>query len=225
MRKFILQNKVAIIAVALVMCLSVSCVVVAQTSDSTILDRIVMTYLNLKASEQGNVGEAEVGMNSMLIEDHFPYFRINDGMYTAKDIYTTGETTLTGGLIYGTATSTITATTTAGDLLLTAAQVCDNGYIDLTADIETGAFTLTFPTATLLYADCLNANDDTKDSLWVYNLSGSNATITAGTGGKLVEENGEDVVIGTGHWAECEIKMMDDGASYLLACTEWQDAD
>lgn len=136
-----------------------------------------------------------------------------------------GETTLTGGLIYGSATSTITATTTSGDLLLTAAQVCDNGYIDLTADIGTGAFTLTFPTAALLYADCLNANDDTKDSLWVYNLSGDNMTLTAGTGGVLVEENGEDVVIGTGHWAECEVKMMDDGASYLLACTEWQDAD
>ena len=58
------------------------------------------------------------------------------------------------GAMVGSATSTLTATTTAGDLLLTVKQVCDNNWITLDSSIEAGAFTLTLPTAALLNSSC-----------------------------------------------------------------------
>ena len=93
MRKFIYKNKVAIIAVSLVMCVSFGFVAVAQTESGTILDRIVMAYLELKLGEQ-NVESDSFGMSSMLAEDNIPYIRNNDGYYSGKDITTTG--TITG---------------------------------------------------------------------------------------------------------------------------------
>lgn len=135
-----------------------------------------------------------------------------------------GETIFAGNVVLGGATTTITATTSAGDLLLTAAQICNGGNeIELEAGIEAGAFTVTLPTAALLAADCLGTNG--SKTIWIDNNSGDNATITAGTGGDLLEGDGLNVVIGTANQAKIEIQMHTNGTAYRAAVSEWQDAD
>lgn len=136
----------------------------------------------------------------------------------------TGEMLFAGNVVLGGATTTISATTSAGDLLLTAAQICDGGNdFDLLAGINAGDFTVTLPTATLLAADCLSTGG--FKTIWINNNSGDTATITAGTGGDLLEIEGDDLAIGTAHQAEIQIQMLNGGISYRAAVTEWQDAD
>lgn len=148
----------------------------------------------------------------------------SDDWNVGGNLSVTGETVFAGNVVIGGATTTITATTSAGNLLLTAAQICDSGSdIDLASGIDAGAFTVTLPTAALLAADCLGTNG--SKTIWINNNSGDNATITAGTGGDLLEGDGLNVVIATTHQASIEIQMLGGGTTYRAAVVEWQDAD
>lgn len=92
MKNFLIKNKVAVIAIALVICFSLSfSAIAANSNDSENLDEIVLTYLKLKLSQFQESGESMVGMYSMLIEDNFPYFRNNEGYYSALPITTTSD--------------------------------------------------------------------------------------------------------------------------------------
>ncbi len=131
-------------------------------------------------------------------------------------------------LVFSGATTTITATTAAAVLTLTAHQVCDYQFIELDPAIYDTAFALTLPTAALTYADCLEGNGDLTPSIWVFNNSGASATVTAGTAGILLEPNDgddHDVVIETGNYVELSLQIIDDGAAMIIAAQEWDDAD
>jgi len=121
--------------------------------------------------------------------------------------------------MFGGATTTITATTSETDLLLTNRQVVESDYIELHSNIKDFAFTLTLPTAADL-SSLMNGTAMTK-TFWVRNDSGANATVTAGTGGIILEPDGQNVVIGTGNYAEITIKMLNSGKAYLLGVDEW----
>lgn len=129
------------------------------------------------------------------------------------------------GLVIGGATTTITATTSAGDLLLTTAQLCDNTYIELSGAINTGAFTMTLPTASLLGGGCFMNTNGMSRSVTVFNNSGNNATVTAGTGGVLLEPDGQNVVIATGAYVTLDITLLADSTVYLAVVDEVIDAD
>jgi len=95
------------------------------------------------------------------------------------------------------------ATSTAGARTLTAAEVCNNSVIRQQdwAGTASGTVTLTLPTATLLYADCLNTQGDSKQILFTNAASAAASTtqIVAGTNIVLTEsDNGADadVLIG-----------------------------
>jgi hypothetical protein len=129
------------------------------------------------------------------------------------------------GAILGGATTTITATTSATDVLLTAAQVCKSSHIELNASIKDFAFTLTLPTASLLAGDCFNRTNGMSKKFLVRNNSGANATVTAGTGGVLLEPDGENVVIGTGNYALIDVTLINSGKAYVAVVEELIDAD
>ena len=145
------------------------------------------------------------------------------GAVAGPDVY--DQMYFYGGAMFGGATTTITATTSAGDLTLTAAQVCDNNYIELGGAINAGAFTLTMPSANALYGDCLRGDGMTK-SILVGNSSGNNATVTAGTGGVLLEGDSLNVVIADGNFVKIELMQGDvSGGMYFIMSTEYQDGD
>lgn len=73
--------------------------------------------------------------------------------------------------------TTFTATSTA-----TAAQVCNTATWNLAMASALG--TITLPASSSLFADCLTANGDRKE-VTLYNTSGFNAVIAAGSGSVL----------------------------------------
>ncbi len=218
MRKFILQNKIAIITVALVMCVSFGFTVIASSNGDTILDRIVMTYLNLKTSEVRDIEEMKVGMNSMLIEDNFPYFRINDGMYTEKDITTAGTITgeqitstddmtvsgtLTSAIVNsngGSSTGVYASTTMETTATLLASSITDYSYLALTPNDANTALTLP---ATSTLSSFIPTAGACKTIIIenVSSVSATTTTIVAGTGMDLQEPDGQNVVIGGNNYA------------------------
>ena len=136
------------------------------------------------------------------------------------------------GMMIGNASSTLTATTSANTLLLTARQLCENkwflisGAIDVPSDDAgtTAGFNLSFPTAAALNADCFRGQGMQKlGGFWFQNESSYYATTTAGTGGELLEGDSLTVDIDPDNWVYTEIIMNSAGDRYILLSTEYQD--
>ena len=116
----------------------------------------------------------------------------------------TGETQLSS-LVQG---GSVLSPTSTAPVVLTAAQACNNSIVNVTdwTGRASSTDTLTLPSVTTLYADCLNTQGDFLEFLFRNNAStaGSSTLIVAGTNIVLTEsDNGADadVVIAGGNSA------------------------
>ena len=75
----------------------------------------------------------------------------------------------------------------------------------------------------MLAADCFGTTG--SKTVWINNNSGDNITVTAGSGGDLLETEGDDVIIATTEHVSIAIQMLDGGNTYRAAVIEWQDGD
>lgn len=113
-------------------------------------------------------------------------------------ITVSGTSTFTGDTrvasLVNTGASTTISTATGAATVLTAAYACDAGFVNTNAS-TTSASTLTLPSATTMFADCLTTNgDDTTVS--IKNLSASSTVITAGASTTIAIDNGGTVTLG-----------------------------
>ena len=149
------------------------------------------------------------------------------GAVVGTTITASGETNL-DSLIQGGDVTAITTSSAA--YTLTAANICDSSILNIS---PLGAeLTVTLPSTTTLFADCLAADGDTR-SFWFYNGSATAASTTqivAGTGGDLVEPDDgsdHDVEIGGGNYALITMtRFVKTGAlNVIVSVLEYSPAD
>lgn len=114
---------------------------------------------------------------------------------------------------------------------ITAAQLCDNKVIHVNSaalaatHVIAASIDITFPATTTLFNACFNNNGDSK-TIMFWNGSPTAASTTqmvAGTGGYLMEPDGQNVEIGGGNAALINIQRIDSfrsNGSYIMTVDE-----
>ena len=139
---------------------------------------------------------------------------------SSTTVFVTGETNLSQ-LIYGGATTTITAT----DTDLTAAEFCNNSIIFQTPTASTS--NLHTPTAAAMIADCIPVDGDEAVGFTLSNQAlgiGSAITIVASTSVTLVEPSGGNVVLSDGEFLDINCENVN-GTTVVCKVVDYQDAD
>ena len=131
----------------------------------------------------------------------------------------TGETSVSGFVQGGSSYST----STGSALVLTAAQMCDNGYIKVT---PSAAINVTTAATSTLIADCIPAIGDRASFYFENGATGAGTTTTmvAGSGIDLIEPSGGDVIIAGNEDAFIEMLNVD-GSTVKIFITSLQVAD
>jgi hypothetical protein len=149
----------------------------------------------VKVEQTGESGQL-VGGTSVSRPIYYIYDYINGFFVSGSRIFDSNANATLPGSLRVTGSSTFAGDTRAASLVLTgsvatftatstvtAAQICDSNLLSITPASTTP--TLTLPTTSTLFADCLTTNGDMR-MVNVYNNAAATPTIfAAGTGGTL----------------------------------------
>jgi len=116
------------------------------------------------------------------------------------------------------------ATTTGNTTTLSAAQICDNGIISVTAGLV-ASVAVTLPATTTLAATCIPNVGDTRTFLYENaSTAATNTTITAGAGNTLISDDTNGDVIAQNGWAEISITNVR-ASDFAVVVRPFTDAD
>ena len=118
-------------------------------------------------------------------------------------------------------------TSTVAVLTLTAAQACNNNVVNQSwVGVASSTGILNLPATSTLYADCLDSNGDLVSFLYrnTESAAASTTVVTAGTGGILLEPDGQNVVINGGNAARIVVTRISN-TNVTVEVDELIDAD
>lgn len=159
-------------------------------------------------------------------EDTTQLCNVNTYELETQTALTVGSTLTVSGesnldtLVYG---GDVYTTSTASNITLSAADICDNSVISVTP--TAGNINVTLAATSTLAADCLPTAGDTKMFLFENGATGATSTtIVAGTGITLLSDDANGDVIAQNGWAEVQITHVRD-AEFTAIIRPFTDAD